>query len=89
MPSGRGVQSETDKKEGEKVSYYRVCQKCGAHIDPGERCDCTGETTAEPTGAAVELGRIVPSERAIIKPPTPPRPRRETALGLNPPALLS
>lgn len=21
-------------------SYYRICPKCGAHLDPGEVCDC-------------------------------------------------
>lgn len=21
--------------------YYRTCPKCGAHLDPGEVCDCT------------------------------------------------
>nr|DAJ23028.1 MAG TPA: alpha-aminoadipate carrier protein [Caudoviricetes sp.] len=20
--------------------YYRVCPYCGAHLDPGETCDC-------------------------------------------------
>ena len=20
--------------------YYRICPHCGAHLDPGERCDC-------------------------------------------------
>lgn len=20
--------------------YYNVCPACGAHLDPGERCDC-------------------------------------------------
>lgn len=20
--------------------YYRVCPYCGAHLDPGEKCDC-------------------------------------------------
>lgn len=20
--------------------YYRVCGECGAHLDPGEKCDC-------------------------------------------------
>lgn len=19
---------------------YRICERCGAHLDPGERCDC-------------------------------------------------
>lgn len=22
------------------MSYYRVCPCCGAHLDPGEVCDC-------------------------------------------------
>ncbi|MEA4928568.1 MAG: hypothetical protein VB104_07820 [Candidatus Limiplasma sp.] len=22
------------------MSCYRVCEYCGAHLDPGERCDC-------------------------------------------------
>lgn len=22
------------------MSYYRECEYCGAHLDPGERCDC-------------------------------------------------
>lgn len=24
------------------MSYYRTCPDCGAHLDPGEPCDCTG-----------------------------------------------
>jgi hypothetical protein len=23
--------------------YYHICPKCGAHLDPGERCDCSDE----------------------------------------------
>jgi hypothetical protein len=23
--------------------YYTTCPKCGAHLDPGERCTCTLE----------------------------------------------
>lgn len=23
------------------MSYYRTCPHCGAHLDPGESCDCT------------------------------------------------
>lgn len=22
------------------MGYYRTCPHCGAHLDPGERCDC-------------------------------------------------
>lgn len=25
------------------MSYYRECPYCGAHLDPGERCDCQDE----------------------------------------------
>lgn len=25
------------------VHQYRVCPICGAHLDPGERCDCEPE----------------------------------------------
>lgn len=24
------------------MGYYRTCSHCGAHLDPGETCDCTG-----------------------------------------------
>ena len=23
------------------MSYFKVCPHCGAHLDPGESCDCT------------------------------------------------
>lgn len=23
------------------MAYYKVCPHCGAHLDPGEACDCT------------------------------------------------
>lgn len=29
------------------MSYYRKCQYCGAHLDPGERCDCKNEQKPE------------------------------------------
>lgn len=22
--------------------YFTVCESCGAHLDPGEHCDCEG-----------------------------------------------
>ena len=30
------------------LAYYRTCPHCGAHLDPGEVCDCQKE---EPSGA--------------------------------------
>ena len=26
------------------MSYYNVCTRCGAHLDPGEKCDCREES---------------------------------------------
>lgn len=25
------------------MPYYKICSRCGAHLDPGEACDCEGE----------------------------------------------
>lgn len=25
------------------MAYYNVCSNCGAHLDPGEPCDCKRE----------------------------------------------
>lgn len=22
------------------MSYFDICESCGAHLDPGEKCDC-------------------------------------------------
>ena len=29
------------------MGYYRVCPFCGAHLDPGEKCDCTDKGGAD------------------------------------------
>lgn len=28
------------------MSYYRTCPHCGAHLDPGETCDCVASRYA-------------------------------------------
>ena len=28
------------RTEREGMSYYKTCPDCGAHLDPGEECDC-------------------------------------------------
>lgn len=29
------------------MAYYNVCPKCGAFLDPGERCECQAENELE------------------------------------------
>ena len=29
---------------------YRICQRCGAHLDYGERCDCEGQEEQRESG---------------------------------------
>ena len=34
-----------NSKEGRmKKHYFHTCPKCGANLDPGERCDCEDES---------------------------------------------
>lgn len=30
-----------------KHDYFKVCEWCGAHLDPGEKCDCEKEKRRE------------------------------------------
>ena len=29
------------------MGYYKTCPFCGAHLDPGEPCDCSGADKSE------------------------------------------
>lgn len=46
------------------MSYYRTCPGCGAHLDPGERCDCRTSKTA--SSAANADGRNHAHENAAL-----------------------
>lgn len=37
-----------------KQPYYKTCPVCGAHLDPGELCDCMGREYQQERGAADE-----------------------------------
>ena len=39
--------------------YYHTCEKCGANLDPGERCDCEDQTKQEPDRDLDDLRAIV------------------------------
>ncbi|MCM1179948.1 MAG: hypothetical protein NC347_06810 [Clostridium sp.] len=30
------------------MAYYNVCPNCGAHLDPGEPCDCKDRVEEKP-----------------------------------------
>ncbi len=36
----RGMCVQPTKKGASGMSAYRICEECGAALDPGERCDC-------------------------------------------------
>ena len=31
------------------MAFYNVCPFCGAHLDPGERCDCKEQQNEQQT----------------------------------------
>lgn len=37
------------------MSYYKTCSLCGAHLDPGEACDCVTVYTGHPGGTYVSM----------------------------------
>lgn len=38
------------------MGYYRTCPRCGAHLDPGERCDCRGNEKTPVSAANTDEG---------------------------------
>lgn len=42
---------------------YRECPICGAHLDPGERCDCQRQKEGPPTRPAKGCGVCQDMER--------------------------
>lgn len=40
---------------------YRTCPECGAHLDPGEQCDCRAKEEAAPGAVTSESGRAAQS----------------------------
>ena len=37
-----------------EMPYYKTCPDCGAHLDPGERCDCKDDTKEDCTNVGNE-----------------------------------
>ena len=47
------------------MSYFRTCPHCGAHLDPGEVCDCreTKKTALDATN--IQDGRVEQVDKAV------------------------
>ena len=41
------------------MSYYRVCEHCGANLDPGEICECRNEPDEEAEKPMPRRGTIL------------------------------
>ena len=57
-----------------KNAYYRTCFHCGAHLDPGEACDCrqvNREPTREKTEKAARDATNIQSGGVRVKLPAP------------------
>ena len=37
------------------MSYFKTCSHCGAHLDPGEKCDCIGAMRAKAFDLVMQL----------------------------------
>lgn len=62
--------------------YYKTCPHCGAHLDPGERCDCKREAAPGATNTgdgkkneAVTSSVIVQEEKGDCQAENDPRKR--------------
>lgn len=40
------------------MSYFKTCPHCGAHLDPGETCDCLDKKKAPASSAKADEGGV-------------------------------
>ena len=73
--------------------YYKKCPDCGAHLDPGERCDCQDQIEHEAEGAAIREAVSARVKIVLVKEPGSESYRRtieasSTAAAMNGLAVL-
>jgi len=44
-------EEDQESEEEAGMSYYWICEACGASLDPGEKCDCSRENQKTPEPA--------------------------------------
>ena len=47
------------------MSYYRICRHCGAHLDPGEVCDCRDKEKTPAGAANTDEGKVEQVDKAV------------------------
>lgn len=47
------------------MSCYHVYPHCGAHLDPGESCDCRDKEKTAPSAANTEDGKVEHVDHAV------------------------
>ena len=47
------------------MSYYRICPHCGAHLDPGEVCDCRDKEKTPAGAANTDEGKVEQVDKAV------------------------
>lgn len=40
------------------MSYFKTCPDCGAHLDPGELCDCRENEKTNASSSTADGGRV-------------------------------
>lgn len=47
------------------MPYYKICEKCGASLDPGEKCTCEEEKREE--AEKKKIDKMVEFTQAFLK----------------------
>lgn len=47
------------------MSYYKTCPHCGAHLDPGEVCDCREKEKTLVSAANTDEGKVEQNLTAV------------------------
>lgn len=47
------------------MSFFKVCPHCGAHLDPGESCDCRAKEEAPASSAKADEGGVEHVDHAV------------------------
>ena len=59
-------------EEDATMSYWNICPDCGAHLDPGEKCDCKEAGTCQAKNmslTAAGTGLKQEPDRSVVRMP--------------------